>query len=371
MHSKINRNIEEPYVVVYAEKNQNGFLNTPTKIFQKLLKFNKINFITIDIHEKDFLKIIQSSVCFIFRFNYYDDNKRLGEMLIPLIRNYLKIPTFPDIEMCWAYDNKIRQYYLMKFYELPIIDTEIYYEKNLAMNALKYQNFPRIMKLKGGAGSMNVVKLDNLKIAKKYIKRLFGPGLVPDRVRSRGSLRAEFLDLRREVHRFFGDLYRLINGFDRNPAYMVEKNYYFSQEYLPNNDHDVRITILYDKAFCYRRFNRKNDFRASGSGLNDYNQEMIPVVCVQEAFVLAEKLKLKCTAIDFLIDKDGNYKIVEFSYTFVSEYVAKCPGYWNKKLEYKEISYIPEYLHLVDLLSNVHGLDEVQQPEINTFYEDI
>ena len=57
-------------------------------------------------------------------------------------------------------------------------------------------------------------------------------------------------------------------GFDRGYAYF--------QDFIPDNDSDIRVIIIGDKAFGIKRMTRNNDFRASGSGLISYEIEDIP-----------------------------------------------------------------------------------------------
>src|SRR6185503_17089802 len=49
-------------------------------------------------------------------------------------------------------------------------------------------------------------------------------------------------------------------GLEPNTGYIL------LQEFLSNNKFDTRVTVIGNRAFAYRRFNRPNDFRASGSG---------------------------------------------------------------------------------------------------------
>ena len=44
------------------------------------------------------------------------------------------------------------------------------------------------------------------------------------------------------------------------------KDYVYFQKFLPNNKYDIRIVVIGDRAFGFIRYNRENDFRASGSG---------------------------------------------------------------------------------------------------------
>lgn len=353
-------------VIVYKELDQNKRLNRSTQHYIKILDFNNIPYVLTEYND-NLLEKIRSATAFVFRFNFYDDNKRLGFTLIDLIEKYLDVPCYPTANLAYSFDDKIRQMFLLELFNLPTIETKVFFDKDDAHEFLESASFPMIFKLKGGAGSMNVMLLKSKRDAKKYVETMFSKGIEPERSFLPGTLRREYFDYRREAHRFLGDIYRRFKGLDQSPVYNVEKNYFYVQKFLKDNAFDVRVTVINGKAFGYRRFNRDGDFRASGSGKIDYNNEEIPIECIEISHKLARKLDLVCVAIDFLHD-DGEYKIIEFSYTFISDYVATCPGYWTEDLVYHEGSYIPEYLQLSWLLQNTE-FSNLEQPVISEFYD--
>lgn len=137
-----------------------------------------------------------------------------------------------------------------------------------------------------------------------------------------------------------------------------EKNCVLFQKFLPNNEYDTRVTIIGNRAFAFRRFNRKNDFRSSGSGLIDYELNKVDIVFIQLAFNISMKLCFQSMAYDFLWDENHNPALCEISYTYVDEAVYKCPGYWDVDLNWHEGNFWPQYFHLVDLLH----MPELKQP---------
>jgi hypothetical protein len=83
-----------------------------------------------------------------------------------------------------------------------------------------------------------------------------------------------------------------------------EINYLYFQEFIPNNDSDTRIIVIDGKAFGIKRMNRKNDFRASGSGFILYEKEHIDIILVKTAFDIHKKLNAQCIAYDFVYDDE-------------------------------------------------------------------
>ena len=131
-----------------------------------------------------------------------------------------------------------------------------------------------------------------------------------------------------------------------------EKNYAYFQEFVPNNPYDTRISVIGDRAFGYRRFNRPNDFRASGSGNFDIEPAKIDLNCIKIAVNISKKLKFQSMAYDFLL-KDEQYLITEVSYTFVDWMVQKCPGYWNSDLKWVEGNMWPEKAQIEDFIDYI------------------
>lgn len=58
--------------------------------------------------------------------------------------------------------------------------------------------------------------------------------------------------------------------------YILQKDYVYFQKFLPNNTYDIRITVIGERCFGFIRYNRENDFRASGSGKIEYDTSKIP-----------------------------------------------------------------------------------------------
>lgn len=97
------------------------------------------------------------------------------------------------------------------------------------------------------------------------------------------------------------------------------------------------------------RYCRDNDFRASGSGLTDFNPRLIDPEVVRIAFETAEKLKSQSVALDFIKDRDG-YKIIEMSYAFIS---TSFPGYWDTNLTWHEGNAVPQRYMIENFINSI------------------
>jgi hypothetical protein len=132
----------------------------------------------------------------------------------------------------------------------------------------------------------------------------------------------------------------------------LHKNYVLFQQFLPGNDFDTRITVIGNRAFGFRRFNRPDDFRASGSGAIDHDAAKIDMETVRLAFTVSEKLNTQSVAIDGL--RDGEKRVVgEVSYTYTSWAVHACPGHWDSELNWHEGKMWPEEAQVLDFMDRL------------------
>ena len=115
---------------------------------------------------------------------------------------------------------------------------------------------------------------------------------------------------------------------DERHPWPLHRNYILFQEFLPGNDWDTRIVVIGNRAFGFRRFNRPNDFRASGSGLMGFDPAMIAPEFVRLTFLTAQRLRIQCCVTDGLW-KEGQAVLGEISYTTISGVVHTCPGHWE------------------------------------------
>ena len=189
---------------------------------------------------------------------------------------------------------------------------------------------------------------------------MFGKGIKSGRIGDRSSLQRRYSTPYRKLRRLGGDILRRIRGEYEPLFWQIDKNYVLFQKFLPNNLFDTRVSIIGERAFAFRRFNRKNDFRASGSGNIDYDLNEIDLRAIEIAFNISNKLDFQSMAYDFLINEEKELEICEISYTYVDYAVYDCPGFWDKDLKWHEGHCWPQYCQLVDALK----LPDLKQPEI-------
>ena len=259
---------------------------------------------------------------------------------------------FPDFNTMWHFDDKLGQKYLLEAIGAPLVPTYVFYTKQDALHWAKQTTWPKVFKLRGGAGSQNVRLVKTRGQAIKLIKKAFGKGF--SQYNAWGSLKERWQKYRLQQTGLISILKGLVRiGYPTRFSKTVgqEKGYVYFQDYVPNNDHDIRIIVIDGKAFGLKRYVRKNDFRASGSGIFGYKREEFDERCVRIAFDLTEKIKSQSAAYDFIFDRENNPLLLEVSYGFVKEVYDPCTGYWDKDLRWHDAPFNP-YGWMVNLLVN-------------------
>lgn len=328
----------------------------------RILEHNGIPWTRIDINELDALENIKSCSHFIYHWGGSPDHHQIARTIMPVIEKDLLITVFPNYKTTWHHDDKIRQFFLLKAYGYPIIDSWIFWEKPQALKWLKSQTkYPIVFKLKSSAGSQDVILVKNYLLARHITKRMFGKGILPGQVPGNFNLKIKDFKWGRFFDKILKKAYRFYKGRDISLQWQREKNYVLFQKFLPGNDYDTRITIIGDRAFAFRRFNRKNDFRSSGSGKINYEMDKIAPDFIRIAFEISTKLGFQSMAYDFLWDEHHEPVFCEISYTYLDIAIYNCPGYWDHDLKWHEGNYWPQYFHLVDLLQ----ITDLKQPDFN------
>lgn len=308
----------------------------------------------INLLNKDNFDKIEKYDGIMWRWAHNPNEKQSAKQILFSIEKTLNIPVFPNISTSWHFDDKIAQYYLLSAINAPMPDTMIFWNENDALEWSKKASFPVVFKLSCGAGSANVGKINDLKNAEEYIQIMFNNGIFPYTLNEYSRKQK---NKRSTLYTKFFNAYRYFfhNDFPPLPSkehWKPEFGYVYFQEFLPENQFDTRISIIGNRAFGFRRMNRNNDFRASGSGSIDFNPTKIDTRCLQIAFEISKKCSFQSMAYDFLYRKD-NPVICEISYGFADTAVHECPGHWDSSLNWINGSMWPEEAQVMDFISQI------------------
>lgn len=316
------------------------------------LNKNGVDVLPIDFSKENPCRLFDNVNGCMWHYFHNQTDKVLANNILNIAEIVKGIPVFPNLSTRWHFDEKVSQYYLLSSLNVPVVRTFCFHYHSDAINFLESAAYPLVFKLSVGAGGANILKVNSKKEAIKLTNYMFGNGLSPYTFN-------EFRDYSEGgFTRRLGASMRFLFGKSRgsNPSfYKQEKNYIYFQEYLKNNSYDIRITVIGNRAFGFTRYNRANDFRASGSGLIDYNLKNIPIESVSIAHSISQSLGFQSMAYDFLFDNDGKIVINEISYGYQNLAVYKCPGYWDRNLNWHAGNIWPETAHVEDFLFYVEN----------------
>lgn len=267
------------------------------------------------------------------------------------------IKVCPNFDTNWHFDDKIAEKYLLESIEADIVPSWAFFNKERALKWLENDaEYPLVAKLRKGAGSYNVILLSNFKKAKKYTNQMFGKGISPNPsyIASDFKNRSARLLKRSGFKEIFEKIKcapkKIRENVFTTSQFQNEKGYVYFQKFIPGNKNDLRISVINNRAWGFHRGVRKNDFRASGSGLIDYNTP-IPLDVVKKSLEIAKKLNMQSVCFDY-IKEDDNYLIVEISYGFVSSAIYNASGFWDNNLEFNPGNFYPEEFILNDIISD-------------------
>ncbi len=320
----------------------------------KFCQENNIDYKIVDAYNSNIIQQLEDCDAFMWHHHHtnYKDTLFAKQLLFSLEQSGKKV--FPDFNTTWHFDDKVGQKYLLESIKAPLVPTYVFYSKKEAISWINKTIFPKVFKLRSGAGSTNVKLVKSKKQAIKLVNRAFGKGFsqfnrldnLKERLRNFKSGKDNIGGLCKGIGRLF-----IHTEFAR--MHNREKGYIYFQDFIPNNKFDIRIIVIGDKAFAIKRMTRVNDFRASGSGDIIYNDQ-IDDNCVRLAFETKKKLNSQSIAFDFIFDINKNPFIVEISYGFAIEAYDKCPGYWDSSLKWHKGEFNPQTWMLEIILDSAN-----------------
>lgn len=333
--------------------------DTPGSFSDRWIRYcqeNKIDFKKVNCYDTDIIQQLDDCVGLMWQWNQNDYKAILfaRQLTHSLERKGIKV--FPDTNTSWHFDDKLGQKYLLESIGAPLVQSYVFYSEKEALNWIDKATFPKVFKLRGGAGSLNVMLIKNKRKARTLAKKAFHEGFLPfNRI---GSLKNRFFAFRRDknlaaLKKVIGGFLRLfipteIERFSHN-----QKGYIYFQDFIPDRTYDTRLMVIGDRCFGVRRNCRKGDFRASGSGLFLYDPQLIERECIQVAIETAKKLKMQSVAFD-LVKYNNSAKIFEMSYCFpMGPAVDNCPGYWDSKLTWHDKKINPQYFMIEDFINEL------------------
>ena len=314
---------------------------------------NNIDFKLVDCYRNDIISQLDDCDALMWHYMHKNarDTKFAKQLLFAVEASGKKV--FPDYNTMWHFDDKVAQKYLFEGINAPQAESFVFYNRKDAIQWAVNTTYPKVFKLRNGSGSENVRLVHSKNKAVQLINKAFRRGFkhyegwsnLKERVRKYRKGKTTLWNVFKGIIRlFYTTKYARMTG--------REKGYILFQEFIQDNDSDIRIIVVGGKAFGIKRMIRDKDFRASGSGFVLYEKEHFTDETVKLSFEMAEKIKSQCAAFDFVYI-DGRPLVIEISYGFVKEVYDPCTGYWDKDLHWYPGKFDPYGWMVDNLISSI------------------
>jgi glutathione synthase/RimK-type ligase-like ATP-grasp enzyme len=188
--------------------------------------------------------------------------------------------------------------------------------------------YPVVLKTLDGSNGRGVFLVDDEKSLRQKLKEI-----------TPAYSFTEKLDLLRRKHfRFKKEAkgwpeYEPRDDYYRYAEYIRQTRSFILQEYIPDLEHDFRVLAVHDHFYVTKRHVRKDDFRASGSKLFDFEtgdvQEMLDY-----AAGIAKVFGMPYISLD-IVKKAGKFYLLEYQASHFGMNVIKLSGGYYQREEDK------------------------------------
>lgn len=310
-----------------------------------------IDYKIVNAYDTDIVNQVKDCNAFMWHHHHANSKDVLFAKQLIYSLETAGLKCFPDYKTTWHFDDKVGQKYLLEAIDAPLVPSYVFYSKKDALDWVAQTKFPKVFKLRGGAGSKNVLLAHNKKEAKKLVKKAFGKGFPQTSI---GNIISED---KRKLKEGKISLYQAIKDIIAyylkpdtfHKSHNNERGYAYFQDFIENNNYDIRIVVVGNKAFYLKRMVRKGDFRASGSGNIIYEKDVHTEDCVRIAFEIEKNIGSQCTAYDFVF-RNGEPLIVEISYGFAMHGYDNCEGYYTEDMLFHSEQFNPQYWMVENLI---------------------
>lgn len=289
----------------------------------------------VNAFDTDIVEQVKDCEIFMWHHNHMIHRDRLVAKQILYSLQQAGKTVFPDFNTGWHFDDKLGQKYMLEAIGAPLVPSYAFFDWQKAREWIESTTFPKVFKLRGGSGSSNVMlvrsKREALQLTKKAILKGIPvynkKGYLKEAIRRYQTNQGSIKEIMKALAHFIikTPLQRSVGN---------EIGYAYFQDFIPDNNFDIRVIVIDNKAFAIKRYCRDKDFRASGSGKISFAKNEIDIKCVELSFKTASDLELQCVGFDWVFDVDGNPLIVEMGYGFVPNAYRECEGYWTKNMEW-------------------------------------
>jgi len=324
--------------------------------YERILTHNGIKCIRLDIHDPDFWKHLENLDLFIYEGQKHTVATEIARSVLPVIDHNKHIKCIPGISTFWPCNDRIKSYYLLRQTGFPVPQTYIFWHKSRALEWVRNAPLPLVFKLKTGIGAQNSFVINCQKQAKLLINRMFGKGVCVSEI---SSSRDQAYKLYPE--RILDKASSEMRGIFSNMSEFIwekQKNYVLFQEYISERKSEVRILVIGNRAFVLEAHSHDQ----YGSVRNNLNKgyQGTEELCMEMAFDICRKLKVRYITGIFIVDKENRPFITDLTFDIPSD-TEVVKGYWDHEFRWHNGPFWPEYFCLEDLLV----IHDMKHPDIS------
>lgn len=237
--------------------------------YRRFLQANDIPFEIYDIHRSSWLRDAQRFDMVVWAPMSCPYELEECRRKFHILEDTLGMLCYPSFAEAQLYEDKITQYELLRYHDLPVIDTFVSHSEAEAIEHLATCDYPAVWKIAAGSGSLGVELLRTRRTAERWVRRVFD-----------------------------------FAGRRTYWPYVGQKNYVYLQRFVPNASHDLRAIVVGSMVFGYYRDVPAGEFRASGMHLVRWGS--LSPAAMHLARRVAQALGLPCVAVDMLTDATGD-----------------------------------------------------------------
>ena len=280
-----------------------------------------LNYKLVNMESPDWIKDIQDADAVLWKPHYMGiKSASYFKEKVYFMQHIAGKRVFPNYESIWHFESKAAQHYLFRHHGIKTPETVVFMDENLADEILDRCSYPVVFKQSDGAAAKNVELINTRRSARARLQRQFAVPLYENLKREHGSRRA---GLSVCFRRWFWSRtwQRLHAPFETSALACL-------QQFMKKNPADLRVTVIGDRyAYAFWRKNRRHDFRASGSGIIDYEKPVPPDI-IRYCLALNKTLHFDSMCYDILFDAD-DFVIAEMSYGYKDRPLYEAGGYYT------------------------------------------
>jgi len=248
-----------------------------------------------DIDTANWIDNFREADAYIWHADSKEERYRLIHDRVYFIEYLMGKPIFPDMNMYFAYGDKIKENEIFNYFNIPTPKTYVTYNKDTALKIIKRIKYPFILKDAHGYGGWHVYKINTPKQAREFIEKIFS-----DR----------------------GYYY----------YYSTMKNYFLAQE-MVEIEKDLRVIVIGNKVSCaYWREAEKGDWKHNINQGSKPNFKNIPREALDMCLDFQKKMGFHWMSYDLFVTKRGKVLMNEFSCNFGIKAPTQA-GYEIRKMQ--------------------------------------